>query len=216
MHCLGFQCIRTDPLKSHPFSGALSVCDDYCDNLPETWCVDWVSDPDIPSWPTSAAAQAMISECTLMLGKTWEWPSIITDLAWARSLQRRWGKAAGCRLVALACDDEDVAQMVAATRPPAQQPGFAAMGELGHYVMAQRTGAFDPTWPVIGWEVLEANSALLADCHTDVSRADPVTGLLPDLAAARSLVATLQQSPTKTGYVLIPMAIIDIPEEDSP
>jgi len=214
MHCLGYQCVRTDPLKSHPFSGTLSACDDYCDHLLDTWCVDWVLNPQNPSWLPPAAAQAMIPECTSTHGKTWEWPSIATDLLWLRSVQQRWGREAGCRLIALGCDEADVAQMVDATRPPPQQPGYAAMGELGHHVMAQRAVTIDPTWPVLGWEVLEANSAILADCHTDNDRADPVTGLLCELAAARALVARLQQEPKKQAYVFIPLAIVAIPEEE--
>ena len=80
--------------------------------------------------------------------------------------------------------------------------------------MAQRKERVDPTWRILGWELLEANAVMLGDCHTDPSTADPITGLMPSLDVARAWAATMatQFMPTES-RVLIPIALLQIPDD---
>jgi hypothetical protein len=66
----------------------------------------------------------------------------------------------------------------------------------------------DPSWPIIGWELLEANPLTVGDTHAPPDRADPTNGLLPDLGTAQALRTTsLGKNSAARGLSLIPIAI---------
>ncbi len=217
MILLGFQCLRPDPLKSHPFAGALSICTDYCDHLPEAWCLDWTEPRMIPPDFTADESVGITSACTDAFGHTWEWPDLMTDESWVRSFHQRWAKARGYRLLAVACADQDRQQLADATRPPPQQEGYAPMGSLGIHVMATRGQSIDATWPILGWEVLDANSGVIGDCHSDSEVADAITGLMPSYEAASKLAQELHGRPDRPSWAHpIPIALIEVPDAPAP
>jgi len=211
MILLGFQCVRPDTFKSTPFSAAVSVCVDYCDHLPDTWCLDWVSSREFPGDFSHAEAQAIIEECTESFGRVWEWPDLMTDEAWARSFHARWAASRGYRLVAIACAPHDRERLANAMRPPPQQPGFSPNGALGIQIMAECAQSLNSRWPVLGWEVLEANSATVGDCHGASVATSAVTGLMPTYEEARALADDLQTRPDRSAWHChIPIAIVAV------
>ena len=212
MILLGFQCLRPNPTKSQPFTGALSICSDYCDHLPETWCLDWTTPRVIPGDFTPDEVVRMANECTDAFGGTWEWPDLMTEERWARSFHERWAKDRGYRLLAVACADRDRLTLIDATRPPHPLDGFSPMGSLGIHVMATRLNAIDEAWRVLGWEVLDANSATIGDCHSDPTAANAVTRLMPCYETADKLVRDLHGQPNRPSWVQpIPIALIEVP-----
>lgn len=214
MILLGFQCLRPDARKSHPFAQALSLCDDYCDHLPDTWCLDWTTSRAVPGDFTPDEATRIISECTGAFGSAWEWPDLMVEGKWARSFYQRWAKTRGYRLVAIACAESDRLLLEEATRPPAPQEGFSPVGALGIHLMATRAQKIDDNWPILGWEVLDANSGIIGDCHTDSAVADAVTGLMPDYETATELVRDLDSRPDRPSWAHpIPIALVAVLHE---
>ncbi len=192
LRCLGFTLLRerqpAEAMDGHP--PWPSICTDYCCHLPDTWCLDWVQPRQPPEWCPAEAVAALTACCTEAFGQQWAWPSLATDLDWLRRLHQAWGRQLGCTIRAFACADADADAVIAATRPPPQQPGFAPMGALGHHLMATRGQPTDPGWRLLGWEVLELNPVSLGDAHVDPDHIDPISRLMP-YAAARALARAL-------------------------
>jgi len=217
IHLLGFQCVRPHSEKSHPFSARLSMNDDHCDHLPDTWCLDWTTPHHIPPWFEPNGVPAITDHCSSAFETSFLWPSLMSDVVWARAFHRRWGRPNGCRLVAWGCAAADTLMVIKASQPPPQQAGYAPMGSLGHHTMAQRAISVDPSWTILGWEVLEVNSYCLGDCHSDRNCADPATGLMPSLEHARALANSIDpQRHQGPAYTCVPIACLEVPEESFP
>jgi hypothetical protein len=213
MICLGYQCLRPDRLKSTPFSAALSISDEYCDHLPETWTLTWTDPSGAQENFSTEEVERITRECTKAFNVHWHWPSILTDLAWAHDFHRRWAAARGYGLYAIACAEQDLSRLCDATRPSAPTPGFSPMGALGIHIMALRVESVDSSWQVIGWEILAANPCIIGECLLPLDGRDSVTGLYPTFEMAHEAARLGNESvQTPSRGVHIPVAILSILE----
>jgi hypothetical protein len=203
--------MRPNPLKSQPYGETLSICEDYCDHLPSTWCLDWTSPSSFPDDFSSEDIVEITRTCAASFDQSWGWPDLMMDLGWSRAFHARWGKDRGYQLFAIACASSDRERLAAATRPSLPDPGFAPNGALGIHIMAERAEPLGNIGSCIGWEILEANPSTIGDCHSDQSKGDAVTGLLPSHAAAMEVADVIAGKNTGAFRMeLVPIAIISL------
>jgi hypothetical protein len=85
------------------------------------------------------------------------------------------------------------------------------MGALGIHFMALRAELVDPSWRVIGWEILEANPLIIGECLLPLDGRDSVTGLFPTFEMAHEAARLGNESvQTQIRGVHIPVAIFSV------
>jgi len=217
MICLGYMLLKPHAIKGGPHPAAISVSSDTCDTVPGPWCLSWSAPGPRPADFTADEVKTLAQFAAPAFEKKWGWPDLIFDQAWAYELHQNWTRAKGYRMFAIACRAEDVKPIIEATTPPAQQPGYAAMGTMGICTGATRNERLAEPHQATGWQVvkLDALTAYREIYHAkDLNRAND--GLLPDEATA---VATARkaQAAEKGGHsqLWIPLALIQLPNHET-
>jgi hypothetical protein len=217
MICLGYMLLKPHALKGGRRPAAISVSADFCDTVPGPWCLSWTSPGPRPADFSAEEVTALTRFAEPAFKTKWGWPDLILDQSWAYEIHQNWTRAKGYRLYAIASRTEDVQLIIQATRPPAQLPGYAPMGEMGIYTGASRAELMAEPCQVTGWQVvkLDALTAYRDIYHAkDLERAND--GLLPDEATAVATARKAQEE--EKGEVpqpWIPLALVQLPNHET-
>lgn len=217
MICLGYMLLKPHAIKGGPHTAAVGVSSAFCDTVPGPWCLGWTSAGPRPADFSPEEAKSLTQFAAPAFEKTWGWPDLIFDQAWAYELHQNWTRAKGYRLYAIACRPEDVPLIITASCPPAQQPGYSAMREMGIYKGASRAEPMAEPCQVSGWQVVTLDALLpyREICTAkDLARAND--GLLPDQAAAVATARRAQAAEKgKPPRLWIPLALIQLPNHET-